>query len=114
MGRVDVDHMAGHEPVKEHAERGQVLLDGRRRDVGLKILDEGGDMERLHRHKFVDALTSAPGGETPGGVHISASCVIVREPVGGAEGQFLCRRRLSDSPVVGYVFLEVGPRGFVW
>jgi hypothetical protein len=32
-----------------------VLLDVRRRNVGLKILDEGGDMERLYRHKFIDA-----------------------------------------------------------
>jgi hypothetical protein len=26
MGRVDVDHMASHEPVEQHADRGQVRL----------------------------------------------------------------------------------------
>jgi hypothetical protein len=54
-----------------------VLLDGRRRDLGLKILDEGGDMERLHRREFIDGLAGAPGGEAPGGVHIGAAGMIV-------------------------------------
>jgi hypothetical protein len=28
MGRISVNNMAGHKPVKEHANRGQVLLYG--------------------------------------------------------------------------------------
>ena len=55
----------------------QVLLDGRRRDLGLKILDEGGDMERLHRREFIDGLAGAPSGEAPGGVHIGPAGMIV-------------------------------------
>ncbi len=31
MGRIRVDNMAGHKPVEEHANRGQVLFYGRRR-----------------------------------------------------------------------------------
>jgi hypothetical protein len=75
MGRVDVDYMAAHEPVEQHADRGQMLLDGRRRDLGLKILDEGGDMERLHRREFLDALAGAPDSEAPRGVHIGPAAM---------------------------------------
>jgi hypothetical protein len=54
-----------------------MLLDGRRRDLGLKILDEGGNMQRLHRREFIDALAGAPGGEAPGGVHIGPAGMVV-------------------------------------
>ena len=30
MGRISVNNMAGHQPVEEHADRGQVLPDGGR------------------------------------------------------------------------------------
>jgi hypothetical protein len=77
MGRVNVDDMIDNEPVEQHADRGQVLLDGRRRDLGLKILDERGDMERLHRREFIDALAGAPGSEAPVGVHIGAAGMVI-------------------------------------
>ena len=35
MGRIDVDDMPGNKPVEQHPERGQVLLDRRRRKLVL-------------------------------------------------------------------------------
>ena len=89
MGRVDVDDMAGDKPVEQHAQRGQVLLDGRRRKLGLQILDEGGDMERL------DAASSsissgAPGGEAPGGIHVGPAGMVVVDLAGEEFQDALC------------------------
>ena len=70
MGRIDVDHMAGKEPVEQHAECGHVLLDGRRRHLGLQVLDETADMERLDTRKLIDVSAAAPGSEAASGVHI--------------------------------------------
>jgi hypothetical protein len=47
MGRIGFDHMAGHEPVEQHANRGQVLVNGWGREFVLQVVDEGRDMERL-------------------------------------------------------------------
>jgi hypothetical protein len=82
MGRIDVDHMPGDEPVEQHAERGQVLLDGRRRHLGLQVLNESGNMERLDDGKLVEVSLSAPGAEAPGGVHIGPAGMIVVDLVG--------------------------------
>ena len=93
MGRVHVDDVAGHQPVEEHAERGQVLLDRRRRELALQILDEGGDVERLHVGEFVDALLRAPSGEAARGVHIGLAGMVVVD-LGGEEFEdALCRLR---------------------
>ena len=35
MGGVHLENVAGHQPVKEHAQRGQVLLDGGRGELSL-------------------------------------------------------------------------------
>jgi hypothetical protein len=45
--------VAGREPVEEHANRGQVLLDGRRRKLVLKVVYENGNMERLNLREVV-------------------------------------------------------------
>jgi len=68
VGRIDVDHMAGNQPVEQHAQRGQVLLDGRRRHLGFQILDESRDVERLNVGNLIDVFTVASGGKVPGGV----------------------------------------------
>ena len=47
MGRISFNNMPGHQPVEEHADRGQVLLDGGRREFVVQVVNEGGDMERL-------------------------------------------------------------------
>ena len=48
MGRVHVDDVAGHEPVEQHADGSQVLLDRGRGEMALQILHEGGDVEGLY------------------------------------------------------------------
>jgi hypothetical protein len=103
MGRIDVDDMPGDEPVQQHAERSQVLLDGRRRHLGLQVLNESGNMERLDAGKLVEVSLSAPGGESSGGVHIGPACVIVVDLAGEKFQDALCglwcgreeRRRLE-------------------
>ena len=61
VGGVHLQNVAGHQPVKEHAQRGQVLLDGGRGELSLQILDEGGDVEGLHVGELSDAVALAPG-----------------------------------------------------
>ena len=69
MGWIHIDHVPGDQPVKEHAKRGQVLLNGRRRQFVLQILDESCDMERLDALERVDIFIRAPVGEAAGRVH---------------------------------------------
>jgi hypothetical protein len=88
VGRVDVDHMPGDKPVEQHAKRGQVLLDGGRREFVLQVFNESGDMERLDARELVDVLARAPGGEAPGGVHIGSAGVVVVD---------LGREKLKDT-----------------
>ena len=60
-------------------------------------------MDRLYRREFFDALVGAPGGETSGGVHVSAACMIVVDLAGEEFKDALCclrrgreeRRRLE-------------------
>ena len=68
MGWIHIDHVPGDQPVKEHAKRGQVLLNGRRRQFVLQVLDESRDMKRLDVLEHVDVLTRAPIGEAAGRV----------------------------------------------
>ena len=60
VGRVHVEDVAGHQPVEQHAQRRQVLLDRGRRELALQLLDERGDVERLHVGELVDAVLLAP------------------------------------------------------
>ena len=81
--------MAGHQPVKEHAQRGQVLLDGGRGERSLQILDEGGDVEGLHVGELSDAAGLAPGGEASRGAQVGPAGVVVVD-LGG--------EKLQDAP----------------
>jgi len=101
MRRVDVDHMPGDKPVEQHAECGQVLLDGRRRNLGLQILDEGGDMKRLDAGKLIEISLSAPGGEAPGGVHVSPAGMIVIDLAGEEFQDALCGFRCGREERAG-------------
>jgi len=59
MGRISFNNMPGHQPVEEHADRGQVLLNGWRREFVLQVVDEGRDMERLDLN--MDSLEQLSG-----------------------------------------------------
>ena len=56
MGGIDIEDMAGDQPVKQHAQGGQVLLHRGRREFALQLLDEGSDVDRLYGPK---------GGQSP-------------------------------------------------
>ena len=60
MGRVGCDHLAGDQPVEQHADRGQVLLDGRLRHRLTKVLDIGRDVQRLDISDAADPMLVAP------------------------------------------------------
>ena len=66
IGRHD---LAGDQPVEEHADTGQVLLDRGRRPFRLQGLDVGGDMHRLHILQPAKTALLAPdeeGARRPG------------------------------------------------
>ena len=94
-GRVERDHLADHQPVEQHADGRQVLLDGRRR-VGLRqLLDVGGHHHRLdllqrQTHVF------APVSEPVGGHQVGHAGVRVAD-VGGEE-----------FPELGFGFIGAG------
>lgn len=66
MGRIGVDNMFGDKPVEQHSDRGQVLFHGWRRQLVLKVMNEGGDVERLHGGQLVDVFPRAPGRRSAG------------------------------------------------
>ena len=47
-GRVDRHDLAGHQPIEQMTDRGEPLLDARRRELARAGLDPGGDVDRLH------------------------------------------------------------------
>jgi len=74
MRRVDGEDLADDEPVEQHADRGQMLLDGRPRGRALpdgaiagiqyrQRLQIGGDVERLDIGQLANAVLLEPGEE---------------------------------------------------
>ncbi len=84
MSRIDLDDVADHEPVEQHAQRGQMLLDRGRGEVALQLLHEGGDMKGLHLGELCDASPLAPCGEAPRRVEVRLARVVVVD-LGGEE-----------------------------
>ena len=56
MRRIGRDDLAGDEPVEQHADRGEVLLDGRLLEAFPEATDIGRDMHRLDIDQLVDIL----------------------------------------------------------
>ena len=129
--RVHFDHVADHEPVKEHPDRGQVLLYSGRR--GRVLLDVCSDDDGLELVEFEDAVRLAPLKELPDRDGIGGSGVLVADigdeeldeaPAGAfastgncrgqrleaGSGQFAARRDRNEAGVHGlYVMILVGP-----
>ena len=61
--RVGGDDLAGDQPVEQHADGGQVLLDGRLLEILAERLDVGGDVQRLDVGELADLVLLAPGEE---------------------------------------------------
>jgi hypothetical protein len=57
MRRIDCEDLADDQPVEQHADRGQVQLNGRLGVRGLQRLDVGRDMDRLD---FGELALSSP------------------------------------------------------
>jgi hypothetical protein len=91
VGGIGGDNLPGHQPVEQHAQCRQELLDRRRRKFALQILDEHSDMERFHVDQFADAVRIAPFGGAADGVKVGSPRVIIvdlgeeerDEPFGG-------------------------------
>ena len=55
VGRVGGDDLAGDQPVEQHADGGEVLLDRRLLEILAERLDIGGDVQRLDVGELADA-----------------------------------------------------------
>ena len=75
VGRVELEDLAGDQPVKQNAKRRQVLLDGGRGQLALQVLNESGDVDRLHLGEPADAVILAPGRKAAGGIQVGAAGV---------------------------------------
>ena len=57
--------LADHQPVEQHADRRQVLLDARRRVRLAQLLDVGGDVQRLESPELAQAPPPRTSGRSP-------------------------------------------------
>ena len=90
-GRIHRHDLARHKPVEQMPDRGEALLDGRRGSLAAKLLDVGGDVQRLHVGDRRDAGALAPGQEFPRRLRVGAARVRVAD-VGGEEFEEARRR----------------------
>ena len=94
MRRVGGDDLAGDQPVEQHADRGQVLLDRRLRHRVLQVLDIGRHMQRLDIGNAADAMPVAPGEKIANRPVVSHAGVLVADG-GGEEFQEPARRLVA-------------------
>jgi hypothetical protein len=78
-GRVDRHDLAGDQPVEQVTDRGQPLLDARRRELARAGFNPGGDVRRLDGADRRHADARAPGQEFIGGAGIGATRVRVAD-----------------------------------
>ncbi len=90
LATIGGDDLAGDQPIDQHADRGEVLLDGWLLEVLTERLDIGGDMQRLDIGNFADLVLIDPGEEPHGGAVIGLPCVLVADG-GGEEFQKAAR-----------------------
>ena len=83
MGGVVRHDLADDQPVEQHPDRGELLLDRGRGVRAAQLLDPGGDMDRPDRRQ-AQAHLPAPGEEAPGGAGVGGAGVRVADP-GGEE-----------------------------
>ena len=83
-GRIDRHDLAGHQPIEQVADRGELLLDGRRRHLAGLRLDPGRDVQRRDLRQRRHAGVGAPGQKLRDGAAVGAPRVRVAD-VGGEE-----------------------------
>ena len=94
MGGIGCDDLADDQPVEQHADGGEVLLDGRLLEVLAERLDVGRDMHRLDVGELAELVALAPGEEAPAGVEVGRAGVLVVDR-DGEEFQEAARRRVA-------------------
>ena len=62
---IDREHLADDQPVEQHADRGQVLLDGRLLKILAERADIGGHMHRLDRRPARRGLVRSHQAKNP-------------------------------------------------
>jgi len=83
MGGVGGHDLAGDQPVEQHADGCQVLLDRRFLEILAKRLDIGRHMQRLDIGELAELVMLAPGEEPAGGMQVGCPGVAVAD--GGGE-----------------------------
>ena len=99
MGRIGGDDLAGDQPIEQHADGGQVLLDRRLLEVLAERLDIGGDVERLDIGDLADLVLVAPGEEPHGGAIVRHARVFVADG-GGEEFQKAARGLVAGASAI--------------
>jgi hypothetical protein len=77
--RIPGKHLAKHEPIEEHAQRGQVLFDRRVRQRALQFFKVSCDMQRLQAAELVEATRFASGRKSFHGAQVGAACIRVAD-----------------------------------
>jgi len=92
--RVHVDNLADHEPIKQHAYRGQALLYGRFGESRKQALHIARDMDGLYMRQLAHAPFGAESRELTRGIVIGSPCVLVTDIRGEEIEEPLRRLRL--------------------
>ena len=102
VSRIRRHDLADDEPVEQHSDRGQVLLDGRLGSDGTKLLDVSGDVHRLDplERKF---FRLAPNRKLRRGDEVRFPCVAVPDVD--------CRKFLEAASVISVTLQEDGRQG---
>ncbi len=79
MGGIGVYDVAGDQPIKQHADRGQVLLHGRFGMRAAELLDVGCDVHGRHPSQVPQTSFRAPGREGLDSFEIGAASVRVAD-----------------------------------
>jgi hypothetical protein len=83
LATIGGDDLAGDQPIDQHADGGQVLLDRRLLKILAERLDIGGDVERLDVGELAEFVAIAPVEEPHDGMVIGRPRVLVAD--GGGE-----------------------------
>jgi hypothetical protein len=112
MGRVRRQHLARYQPIKQHADTGQMLLNGGRFACRQHLLDIARHMHGPHVFDAHDAPALAPAQEGDGRLAVGRAGVLVAD-IDGEEfeeapgGPFPCplnqRRQLGRCRVKDYL-----------
>ncbi len=85
VGRIGVHDVAGGQPIEQHPDRGQVLLDGVFGMGAAELLDVGGYVHGRHPRKIFQTSLRAPGGEGLDGLEVGPSSM----DIAGVDGEEL-------------------------